>query len=104
MENLQNPHSENAYQAILLPLRQTQAVQYRDREHDDDEVGDDVHGRVAEPECHLIQAASLDRLVPEVGNGPAHEGGAEKGPRAVDGDDGAGDEDGAASCGRWENA
>ena len=102
--NSQNPHPKNANQAVLLPLRQTQAIEDRDREHDDDEVGDDVHGRVAEPVGHLVQAAAFDCLVPEKGNGPAHEDGAEKGPGAVDADDGAGDEDGAPGGVRREDA
>ena len=102
--NSQNPHPKNANQAVLLPLRQAQAVQDGDREHDDDEVGDDVHGRVAEPVRHLVQTAALYGFVPEKGNGPAHEDGAEKGPGAVDTDDGTGDEDGAPGGVRGEDA
>lgn len=68
-DDLQSSKSEDPHQAIFLPFWDLQTSQYGDRYGDNNDIRDDVEGRVAVPECKEIHAvAPLDCFVPKVRN------------------------------------
>lgn len=82
--DLQATEGENSHQACFLASGQVQAFEVGHGEAEDDEVGEDVDGGVAEPFCREVHAVVLwiGCLVPEVVGGEAEEDGSDDRPRS----------------------
>ncbi len=70
----QETQSENAHEQDLLALRQLQLLDDWQRHAEDAKVGDQVDARHDVPDGQVVEAAALDRAVPELGHRHAGQG------------------------------
>lgn len=95
-DSLQTTQSENRHQSKLLPLGQLKRLEHRHRIDQDQEIGQDMDGRVGEPECLLAKAEARHFRIPELGKRDAIRPGAGNRPCSVHGEEA--DENGAGQA------
>ena len=76
--NCKNPHQRNLLHARQLKLRKQR--HWHDKQH---QIRQDIHSRVKEPQRFKTKTVTLDRAVPELGNGHAVDEAADDRPGRV---------------------
>ena len=71
--NLQDSEAEDDGQCPLLPPRQLQGPDRRQRKHEEQDVADEVEARHDVPDAQRVETPALDRRVPELRDGDADE-------------------------------
>lgn len=82
----QSTQRKNTHKSNLLLRRQLQRPEHGHRQHENDDIAEDMHRRIREPEPFLGETETGDAVVPELRHGDAVQPRAEEGPCAVDSD------------------
>lgn len=78
--NLHSTDNEHQHNSELLTTWQLELVDGRNRQQQNPDIQQNVHGGVGEPKSLLVETAALDARVPEIRNRVADEERAENGP------------------------